>query len=90
MKPRSTRIQPRAIDPQLATEYLRTRLSALPPEKVEELCAVVERRPETIEAWCEGRTLPIRSVWPKISMFLGEPRGAMFDAAAIESVDATR
>jgi hypothetical protein len=29
-------------------------------------------------------------VWPKISMFLGEPRGAMFDAAAIDQVDSTR
>ena len=74
----------------MATDYLRTRLSALPPEKVEELCAVVERRPETIEAWREGRTIPIRSVWPKISQFLGEPRGAMFEAAAVERVDATR
>jgi hypothetical protein len=90
MKPRTSRTQPRAVDPQLATEYLRTRLSTLPPERVDELCSFVERRRETVESWCEGRTLPIRSVWPKISMFLGEPRGAMFDAAAIDQVDSTR
>ena len=84
MKPRTTRIQPRAVDPQLATDYLRTKLSALSPEKVDELCVVVGRRRETIESWCAGRTLPIPSVWPKISTFLGEPRSSMFDAAAID------
>ncbi len=84
MRPRSTRIQPIPVDPRLAADYLRTRLATLPPEKVDELCTIVGRRRETIESWRDGRTLPIRSVWPKISTFLGEPRSSMFDAAAID------
>jgi hypothetical protein len=87
MKRRTTRIRPIEIDPDLASAYLRTKLAGLPPEKVDELCSVVGRRRETIDSWREGRTLPIRSVWPKISTFLGEPRSSMFDAAAIPTAE---
>jgi hypothetical protein len=72
---------PPAFDHHLARSYLIAGLANLTPEQERDLGRAIDREPSTIEAWKTGRRIPHRYLWPRLSVFFGEPSDAMFRAA---------